>query len=279
MICVDAHVHVYDCFDTGVLFDSAWDNFERLTKRFSHGTDPRQYVLMMAEGHGEDWFQRHREAAFGHGSGKVAVGGNWTGRRVGHPAVLQLVHREAPERQLFLIEGYQLVSEEKIEILSLCSSQRVADGAPLSELIRLITTQDAIPVLPWGAGKWMGKRGRIVRDIFRARHEPLIYLADSGGRPWIWPTPSPFSAARRNGLPLLSGSDPLPLHGEVFRVGSFGWSVPGNTCPPAQLPVFLKRVIMENKQDIRPFGRLQKTATFVLNQLRLQVALRGKDTK
>ena len=73
-------------------------------------------------------------------------------------------------------------------------------------------------ICPWGFGKWLGARGKLISDLAQRKPEQFN-LGDNGGRPWLWAWVPQFGNKRPK---VINGSDPLPLLGEIKRVGSYG---------------------------------------------------------
>ena len=80
----------------------------------------------------------------------------------------------------------------------------------------------ALPVVPWGFGKWAGRRGRILAQFLAGPDSHQLFLGDNGGRPWFWPTPRLFARVVGAGRRVLPGSDPLPFATHQSRAGSYG---------------------------------------------------------
>ena len=94
-------------------------------------------------------------------------------------------------------------------------------------------------------------------------------LGDSGNRPQSWPAPPHFDIAMDRSIPVLPGTDPLPLTAEHLRTASFGFAtdaVLSNTRPWADLNSWIDA----NARDIKPYG--ERTAT--TDALRSQLVLR-----
>ena len=126
-------------------------------------------------------------------------------------------------------------------------------------------------MLPWGAGKWLGKRGVIVSDFLQSASPEALFVGDNGGRPEFWPRPAPFDLAARRGIRLLPGSDPLPLHGEESRVGTYGATVDGD-CSDATPASDLKRLLLDRNTPIKPFGQRPGAWQFCKTQVGLRLA-------
>src|SRR5690606_9902142 len=116
-------------------------------------------------------------------------------------------------------------------------------GLPVADIVERIRAAGGLAILAWGAGKWLGDRGRVVDDVIaRESGRTDVMLADNGGRPRLWPRVPQFETAAEHGLRVLAGTDPLPLRGEERRIGSYGVRVrvrgPGG---PAALQDVLRR--------------------------------------
>lgn len=134
-----------------------------------------------------------------------------------------------------LIAGRQIQTQEGIELLALASAEHFEDGQPVRTVLAALQDRQIPAVLPWGVGKWLGKRGALVRELISA-DAPGLMLGDNAGRPWVWPRPAIFAKARRDDVPILPGSDPLPLPGAEAGIGSFGCLIdaPLDEACPAQ---------------------------------------------
>ena len=166
---------------------------------------------------------------------------------------------------LLVIAGRQVVSAEGLEILAQATTARFTDGLPAAELLETMAAADAIITLPWGVGKWLGKRGRLLDRLLAADHEGRLLLGDNGGRPAWW-------RERRLRLrPVLRGSDPLPIAGDASRIGSFGSILEGELSrehPAADLRSLIRML----QHSPAGFGRLAPSFRFFANQLRMRVA-------
>ena len=83
----------------------------------------------------------------------------------------------------------------------------------------------SIPVIPWGFGKWMGKRGDVLNRLIESAKNPYFYIGDNGNRPFFLTDPAQFKLAQNKDIRNLPGSDPLPLPSEVNKPGRWGFSI------------------------------------------------------
>ncbi|MDP3694940.1 MAG: hypothetical protein Q8R42_02365 [Desulfocapsaceae bacterium] len=269
MIFVDAHVHIYDCFDLDVLFDSAVANFQTAAKHCGITNKPFSSMLLLTERASDNWFQ-HVFMKIKPGKDVNNPDKRWVITHTGDELSLRACHNDCPEEEIYLIAGRQIVTAEKIEVLALFCNTGINDGLSLNETVSAIRQCNGIAVIPWGVGKWIGKRGKILQDFLPGYGGKEIFLGDNGGRPWCWPTPTLFHLARKKGISVLPGTDPLPLPHEAMRVGSFGFFLdhhPLNINSPA---TSVRDLLISNKETLYPFGRLQNIKSFFTNQLQLR---------
>jgi len=174
--------------------------------------------------------------------------------------------------EIRILPGRQILSAEGLELLALGLGSAIPDRAfSLDELIHHVQAAGALAVLPWGVGKWIGTRVRIVADILRSR--PDIAVADNGNRLRGSAEPALLRLARERGLPVLLGSDPLSLKGAHRRIAACGNVVEGVT---EAAPLQALREALARPEAWRPYGDLTPPMTFVLQQVRMQVRKRLK---
>ena len=255
---VDAHVHVHRNMDVSVLLDAALRNLGMAAT--TAGARTWDGVLMLAEMREADWFEEVART--------LPRFGRWSIASVASdPVSVQAI---APAGRLTIIAGRQIVTAEGIEVLVLATRARIDDGLSLAEAVAAAVSHEAIVVLPWGAGKWLGRRGAMVSEFIKTGL-PGVFAGDNGGRPAFWPEDGVFTVARSKGQPVLPGTDPLPLPGEEQRVGSFGFLLEGDL--PADSPglALRERLRRATPGEIRNFGRLQGALPFFRNQAALRL--------
>lgn len=117
---------------------------------------------------------------------------------------------------LYLFSGFQVTTSERIEVLALLPERPIASGMSLHETAAAIGEANGIIVFPWSPGKWLGRRGVLVRDFLRER--PECWVGDIPMRWWgRWQT---LKVAGVNDLRVLYGSDPLPISGDEGVAGT-----------------------------------------------------------
>ena len=275
MILTDAHVHIYDCFDLGTFFTSALANFRTEAALRSKG-DNFTAFLLLTETSTENWFHRLADYADLRREIRAKNGSLWT---VHHTKEnLSLWVQCNASQGFFLVAGRQIKTSEDLEILALITDRKFKENRRLEELIKVVKESGAIPVIPWGLGKWTGRRGRILKHALEEANSLELFLGDNGGRPAFWPRPAHFKMAEANGLRILPGSDSLPFASEVRRVGSMGFSVQG----PISLEHpgrDLKSILLSQKTLFLTYGNLEHPYRFFRNQLAVRIMKRWQRGK
>lgn len=263
LLLIDTHVHVYSCFDVQHFFQAAAKNFAQAS-----AGEPFVGVLLLTETAREDWFAHlAAHADFGDaiaGTGAAA----W---RAAHTSEPESVRIDGPhESRVFCVAGRQLVTRERLEVSALGTTAPLPDGAGLADTVAQVRRVGAVPVLPWGLGKWWGRRGAALRTLLAAASPTEVWLGDSGGRPGGLGEPAHFREARRRGIGILQGTDPLPLAREAARPGSFGvrLSAAFDAAAPWQS---IRRLLADPACRLTPFGRLASPWRVALNQAHLRL--------
>jgi hypothetical protein len=269
MIFVDAHVHIYNCFDLDVLFDSALANFQTAAKYCGIKNMPFSPMLFLTERASENWFQ-HVVTKIKAGRGCNNPAHRWNITLTGEALSLRVHHSDFPEKEICLIAGRQIVTAEKIEVLALFCDTSIHDGLSLNETVNTIRQCNAITVIPWGVGKWLGKRREVLQKFLAGYNGKGLFLGDNGGRPWFWPTPTLFHLGGKKGISVLPGTDPLPLTHEATRVGSFGFFLDHHCLDMTSPATSMRDLLLSGQENLYPFGHLQNIKSFFTNQLQLR---------
>jgi hypothetical protein len=262
-VLIDAHVHLHDCFPPATFLESARRNFE--SAAVQHGWSAPLGVLMLTESEGVDWFGRLDALADGRDAATVIS--PWTVARTADPCALEA---RSGDRRLLVIAGRQVVAREGLEVLMLGIREMVPDGGRLSDLLAEGARLGALRVIPWGAGKWLFGRGRLLTSIIATqRSEDGFFLGDGAGRPFFWSTPSHFPEAATRGIRVLPGTDPLPFPSQSGRAGSFGFRLEGpiDLTRPAE---GIKSALRNPEARTTPYGRLERALPFLRNQVAMQ---------
>lgn len=180
---------------------------------------------------------------------------------------------EAPP--LILVAGRQIATSEGLEVLALGATGPFADGEAVETTIEAVREQDGVPVIPWGFGKWWGRRGAVVRRL-AADHTrfPLLFLGDSAGRLGIAPRPRLFAEGERQHRAVLPGTDPLPLRGEVDKVGRLVFRVERELDTDRPF-AGLKYWLTHCEASPPAFGTCERTGRFLNRQIQMQLRSGG----
>lgn len=229
-LAVDFHVHVYPEFDHIRML--------RSIERRVQAARCDAAVLFLTERSDCDWFRaqtEHDSSFFLLSAGKIPC---------------------------LCFAGYQVNSSEGIEVQALATTDRPPEGVPLPDLIRFILDRGGQPMLGWGAGKWLGKRGAEITSILEGDLGPLVLLGDSRHRCIGWPTPAQF-----RGRKVFNGSDPLNLSGEESAPLSFGHIL---DMPIGALDAVTAQSILSHPPSATLGGRLDPIR-FAMLQTRLRI--------
>lgn len=256
-------MHGHCVFDTHRLFDCAAANFESARTALAVGADGAS-VLLLTETRQERFFHRMTQ--------RIGRAGIWQVNETTEPNSL-LVRRDGGSA-LVLIAGQQLLTSEGLEVLAVGTTEAIAADRPIAEVVAAVQVAGALPIVPWGFGKWWFRRGRVLTSLLETVTPECFFLGDNGGRLQGSREPALFAAARQKGIRVLPGSDPLPFRREVERVGSCGFAVPAQIDLGAPAAA-LKRILTEPKTVPQAFGDRTRLSQFVRNQLLMQLRKRA----
>ena len=194
--------------------------------------------------------------------------GRWTFQNTSEPESLYACLEG--RAGLLLIAGREIATAERLEVQALGRDTTFEDGQTLQQTLQAVQDSGAVAVLPWGFGKWWFRRGAQISAAIGRLDRGQVVLGDNSGRPGVLPTPAQFRLARRHGIKILPGTDPLPFASEGARAGSTGFVLEGeiDRDRPAE---GLKRLIREDTGQPRTYGRREAFARFCRNQLRMQL--------
>lgn len=268
MILVDSHVHLYNCFDLESFFNSAFLNFQSEAAR-NGKEDDFSGVVFLTDWANQNWFRHFFEKAKKQ-KGKTSLinAGKWQFHNTHENNSLYVQNPEGDG--FYLIAGRKVITGEGLELLALFTQEFFQDGGSLIELVKQIKKKGALPVIPWAPGKWMGRRGKYVKEMIETSDHSDILLCDNGNRPVFWLRPLLFKLAESRGIRIISGSDPLHFPSEVVRVGSYGFSFEGFV-DPKEPEKDIKRYLTDPAVQFRMYGRQERAYRFLLNQTAMQL--------
>ena len=164
--------------------------------------------------------------------------------------------------KLLIVPGRQIVSREGIEVLVYGATDGSSEGTPARAIIEAALADDRLVALPWGFGKWLGARRRLVMRLladFRGR----VFCGDIVGRPRLWREPS--LAIHR----VLRGSDNLAIANGDRAIGSFG-SIVTAAFDPERPVASLFAALRDPKTALAPFGHHRPLASSLRDQVELR---------
>jgi hypothetical protein len=208
-LIADTHLHFYPCYDAAAALRHLVDNLGGLS-------GDAVTIGLLAERRDCNFFAQ------------IAAGADLGVFKVQPSSEQDAVSiRLDGEPVLYLLAGRQVVTAERIEVLSLASRLNVAEGLPADETVRSILNAKGIPVLSWAPGKWFFRRGDVIRRLIRQFKPGQVLIGDTSLRPTLWTTPWLMHEAARRGFKILAGSDPLPFAGEEKYMGTYATLIEG----------------------------------------------------
>lgn len=261
-VAVDSHVHLHDLRDPAGLLDDA---YAALTGCLGHSPPPA--LLILTEPASRPAFARLRKSA---PAGKTSPAcGPWRLGTTDESISLAAENRDGGT--LYLLAGQQIVTAENLEVLSLLALPEIADGLGLAETVQRIRQLGGLPVLPWGVGKWLGRRGTIVSDFLAGDSAGPLFVGDNGGRPGLWTFIPQYRQARDRNIRILRGSDPLRCSYRRRCAGSYGNIL---RCPfdPARPGQSLYGALTAAGTALETFGRHESLWHFFRDQIALRIS-------
>lgn len=269
-IMVDAHAHLQPCFDCRKFLEAAHDSFLVYSGQ-RHEQERCVGCLMLADPRSGNSLFRLQDRV-----GDELQSG-W--HLMPTEEVGSLLAYRHDELAMVLVAGRQLVTAEGLEILALGTEDVIDDQQPFAETLQAAVAAEAIPVLPWGFGKWRFRRGRFLVNFLESLAEPPyfegheIFLGDNGQRTALIGEPRLLQAARSAGFRILPGSDPLPFPSQLRRPGSYGCFLNGYF-DPARPVSGLKALLAASRSQPERYGQLERLPQFLKNQLAMQLRKR-----
>src|ERR1700752_369665 len=154
-LLVDGHVHFHRCFRWDVFLEFVVRNFA--AARRVRGLGPESPgCLLFTEAAGANAYQ-----ALLQGSCLNPAAG-WRIARADEDSIL--LARQGGET-ILVVPGRQVVTAERLEVLSGGSVMSYPEGQPIRTVLQSVARHGAVAIVPWGFGKWWGRRGRIVRTL------------------------------------------------------------------------------------------------------------------
>jgi hypothetical protein len=262
MILLDTHVHLYQPGELQGLLDAVHRHFHRWTAAAGRRPSESHWGLCLLEartpGILAELARQVRRLP-----GPDAAG-PWRLEATGEDLRLKARHHSGAGITLFL--GRQMVTRERLEVLSLGALPEMPAPQTLEATLAATVAAGGIAVIPWSPGKWLGPRGQAVARLVReTRQAPPFCLGDICSRPRLPGWPSPFREARRRGIRVLAGSDPLPLPGGWAKAGRYATRI--DTPWQGDLTLAqLKQLLAPEGPNLQPVGTRLGLAAFLREQ-------------
>lgn len=268
---VDAHVHIHPCYQLDELLNNAHDNLSG-AQGGRASPESRALFLLMTECSGDDYFGALYAAAHGWEGSQDLPLRHWIAKPTDEENSVRAV---SGERHLFIVGGRQVSCREGLEVLLLGTTRRLPDGLPIREVLTETASWGVPRAIPWGPGKWLFRRGRLLSELVEEFRSPTLFLGDEGGRPVFWGYPQHFGRAARLGVRDLPGTDPLPFPHDVTKVGRMGFRVHIDL-DRARPAASLLRAVGQPRTTLERFAVLESPLRFVRNQVGMQLRKRRR---
>lgn len=217
-LLVDTHVHLYPCYDLTQAFSSAFANFSVHLSKLNIDAASTTCALALTERYDCDFFSSLADGSLGPSEGfKIK---SLSDRVIEVSLVSESESKFIPQ-SIFLLRGYQIVTAERIEVLTLGVSSRLPDKKSLIETLSSAAALGGVTVLPWSPGKWSGERGKLVTASLQSAASGSISIGDIFMRAGVFGEPSQFKLVSGKDLRILCGSDPLPFLGDERLIGRY----------------------------------------------------------
>jgi len=259
---IDTHVHYYKFCEMPEFFDSAYTNFRNAANDL--GASSFTPVMCLLETGGSHSYQTLLSIA--ESSSNM---GKWMIKPIDDNQSLILTKSKGQE--LLVLSGKQVITRENLEviIIGLC------DEVPNNKGIEFYLNEYSdlyLVILPWGVGKWLGARGRIINDLLKKKGNIPFVLGDNSGRTALWSRISQFQLARSLGINILPGSDPLPISGQYKKVASFGSVIQGSLETKGILKQVRNKLLKGNGDLLGTYGEVDGLVNFLLSQILLRIS-------
>ncbi len=256
---IDGHAHFHERFRLDRFLDAANANFDRAQSELLLPATAGRALLIMETG-SPSLLERLET----HSGSWSATAAEPASARVERPGATPIL----------LVEGRQVVTHEGLEVLAVPTCEDLPQGRNVRDTLDAAHNAGAVPVLPWGVGKWLGSRGRAVAELLDQETAGRFLLGDNGGRLRWTKAPRLLALGVERGFGILRGSDPLPLGAENGRVGSFGSLL--EPLDPLRPTSSLRDRLTALRGSPPAFGRGTGPLRFLLHQLRMQLRKAGR---
>lgn len=261
LILVDAHVHIHECFDLEEYLNNIFKNFSNYAHEIDNSI-PWIGLLLLSELKGNNFFNLILNSS----DQKFLNNFSITKTEEDESFIIQ----KSNSQKVIIISGRQIITKGGIELLALCTTKYFKENEDLQKTIIDLIAANAVPVIPWGVGKWVGGKKNIIRDLINFNRNINFFLGDNSGRIQFWPEPYLFKLGKSCNRFILPGTDALPIQSEVSKTGSYGFYVITkiNISKPSES---LRKILSEINKSPSTFGKLENPIKFFRNQFMMQI--------
>jgi hypothetical protein len=259
---IDTHVHYYPFCTFPEYFDAAYSNMQAAAKQINSFL-PFTSILCLLETQTSHWYQE----LLGIATSTKQIG-NWQLESLDSDQLLRLTKNN--ENELLLVPGKQIITSENLEVLIIGVTDEIPHKIPVKFYIEKYSDSHLV-IIPWGVGKWLGKRGRIVSNLIQQHSNHKFALGDNSGRATAWKYVPQFNQARQTGINILAGSDPLPISGQYKKVASYGSVIIGSLQQHDIASQLREKLLDTRAGNINNYGHLDGVVRFIVSQILLRI--------
>lgn len=254
---VETHGHLHALTSVQSFLDSTRENIRARSEQ-DVGEGQLRAIVCLADFPGCEGFER-----LVHEGSQLS---DWSS--VEHAPANELLFRRRCGDSVFVLSGRQIVSREGLEVLCF-GLELCPDRTCLLDILKTASETDHFFILPWGAGKWLGARGKVLESVFNTDSvKDNIAFGDTIFRPMLWRSRH-LVVAGQSGFPVLPGTDPLNTRFSRLSSGICGVSFSAaDGCASA---LSLLRQHLFDARSYRPFGQHFGVWQFVRDQLALRM--------
>jgi len=262
VILVDSHVHIHECYNLKDFLKYTFQNFSNHAAQIDDSVNWLG-VLFLTEINDVNYFDYLTDSKQ-----------KFNLEKFGYTIISTLennsfVISNKLKQKVIVIAGKQIIAQNGIEILALGTRNNFVEKEKLNLTIEKIIESNSVSVIPWGVGKWLGKRKDIIQKFLGDFKDIPFFLGDNSGRPNIWPEPHLFNLGSKMGKLVLPGTDALAITKEVSKTGSYGFYF--NEDISLEKPYESVSTYLYNlKEQPNYFGKLETPFRFLKNQFTMQ---------
>ncbi|MAY86540.1 MAG: hypothetical protein CML02_07490 [Pseudooceanicola sp.] len=262
LVLLDTHAHYHPFCGVSEFFDCAWKNLQSAAVSFDESSNFIGIICLL-ETRDSSRFDEIREAAQ-----ETSAFGKWRIDIIFDGKFLAAEGEGGAK--VYVVPGRQIVTKENLEVLIIGPSDNVHHEQPLTFYLEQYSGSHLV-IIPWGVGKWLDKRGLVLKQAMYELAQLDYVLGDSSSRPNCWQRVAQFEDAKRLGKHILPGSDPLPVAGQQRKVGIYGAAFYSNQLAEELVRNLRETVLGLTVEEVRPFGRSDGLFGFICSQLLLRL--------